>query len=102
MKTIPDSGGKSRPSDKGGEGGHPDPEIRGEPQSPKNFLQPLGPQFGLKIIREAGGPSHGSTTRNGFCSQIRMVRDFCNGAKLCCAVSISKVDGHILDRCYTG
>lgn len=33
-------------------GGNPDPEIRGEPQSQKKNL------FGLKIIREAGGPSH--------------------------------------------
>ena len=35
-----------------GGGSHPDTEIRGEPQSQKKKL------FGLKIIREAGGPSH--------------------------------------------
>ena len=50
-------------------GGHPDPEIRGEPQTglKKIFIQPLGPQFGLIIIREARGPSPGSTTRYSFC-----------------------------------
>ena len=30
-------------------GGHPDLEIRGEGQSPKNFFPPFGPQFGLKM-----------------------------------------------------
>ena len=40
--------GGSRPSDKGGGGGHPDPEIRGaRPQ--KICFRPLGPHFGLKI-----------------------------------------------------
>ena len=39
----------------GGEGGagHPDPEIEGGLK--KNFFQPFGPQFGLKI-REVLGP----------------------------------------------
>ena len=40
--------GGSRPSDKGGPG-HPDPEIRGERSQKKNFFQPFGPQFGLKM-----------------------------------------------------
>ena len=40
--------GASRPSDKGGGGGHPDPEIRGA-QSPKKFFGPSGLHFGLKI-----------------------------------------------------
>ena len=35
---------------------NPDPEIRGGTSvSKKDFIQPLGPQFGLKLIREAGG-----------------------------------------------
>ena len=42
-----------------GEGGHPDPEIKGvgggEPGLPKNCFRPFGPQFGLKI-RGGGGP----------------------------------------------
>ena len=39
--------GGSRPSDKGGGGGHSDPEIRrGRRQ---NVFPPFGPQFGLKI-----------------------------------------------------
>ena len=39
----------SRPSDKG-EPGHPDPEKKvGGGGSQKNFFQPFGPQFGLKI-----------------------------------------------------
>ena len=33
-------------------GGHPDPEIGGG-RSPKNFLRPFGPQFGLKITRKS-------------------------------------------------
>lgn len=40
-------------------GGHPDLRYGGGGVSPKNFLQPFGPQFHLKI-REA--PSPGSTT----------------------------------------
>ena len=40
--------GGSRPSGKGGSG-HPDPEIRGGGQSPKNFFPLFEPQFGLKI-----------------------------------------------------
>ena len=44
----------------GGEGGagHPDPEIEGGLK--KNFVQPFGPQFGLKI-REVLGLSPRST-----------------------------------------
>ena len=56
---LQNSGG-SRPSYKGGPG-HPDPEIRGGGQSPKNFFQPFGPQFGLKI-RVGPGPCPRSTT----------------------------------------
>ena len=37
-----------RLSDKGGGGGHPNPEIRGGAVS-KNFFQPFRLQFGLKI-----------------------------------------------------
>ena len=37
----------------GGGAGHPDPEIEGGLK--KNFFQPFGPQFGLKI-REVLGP----------------------------------------------
>ena len=51
--------GGSRPSDKGGRGwgaGHPDTEIRGGPQSQKNFFRPFGPQFGLKIRGGARAP----------------------------------------------
>ena len=50
--------GESRPSDKRGGGGHPDPEIRGGGRSQKNFFRPLGPQFGLKI--RVGGGIHSS------------------------------------------
>ena len=38
----------------GGGGGHPDPQIRGV-GSPKKFIGPSGPQFGLKI-RGRGPP----------------------------------------------
>ena len=38
-----------------GGGSHPDTEIRGNLSLKKNFIEPLRPQFGLKIIREAGG-----------------------------------------------
>ena len=42
--------GGSRPSDKGGGAGHPDPEIRGgEGRSQILFFRPFGPQFGLKM-----------------------------------------------------
>ena len=57
--------GKSRPSDKGGGGGHPDSKIRGE-RSKKKIFRPSGPQFGLKNKGgENPGPpglSPGSTT----------------------------------------
>ena len=39
----------------GGEGGYPDPEIRGRGQSHKNIFQPFGPQSGLKIRVGGGG-----------------------------------------------
>ena len=56
---------RSRPSDRGGggsRGSHLDPEIRGGLQ--KNFFQPFGPQFGLKIRGATGslGPSSRSAT----------------------------------------
>ena len=38
-------------------GGHPDPEIRGEPGPPKNFFRPFGAHFNLKIIKGGGPPS---------------------------------------------
>ena len=41
------SSGRSRPSDNGGgggEGGHPDPQVRGD-GLPKNFFRSFGPQF---------------------------------------------------------
>ena len=53
--------GGSRPSDKGGGAGHPDPEIRGGAVS-KKFFWPFGPQFGLKIRVGRAGPSPGSAT----------------------------------------
>ena len=63
--------GGSRPSDKG-KPGHPDPEKKsgGGGGSQKQFYQPFGPQFGLKIRGWGGGevplePSHGSTTDQG-------------------------------------
>ena len=40
--------GGSRPSDKRGGAGHPDPKIGGGVAS-KNFFWPFGPHFGLKI-----------------------------------------------------
>ena len=47
----------SRPSDKG-EPGHPDPEKKsGGGRSQKQFYQPFGPQFGLKIRGWGGGRS---------------------------------------------
>ena len=33
---------------------------------PKNIFWPFGPQFGLKIRREGGGPSLGSVTATDF------------------------------------
>ena len=56
------SSGRSRPSDKGGEGrdSHQDPEIRGVPGLPKKFFWPFALQFGPK--NKGGGPSPGSTT----------------------------------------
>ena len=56
---------------KGGRGGHSDPEIKVKPRSPKIFIWPLGPQFGLKIRGAWLLP--GSTAREGFCSHTRMV-----------------------------
>ena len=43
---------------KGGLSSPPDPEIRGEAQSPKNFFWPFGPQLSLKIRGRVrgGGP----------------------------------------------
>ena len=46
--------GGSRPSDKEGGGGHPDPEVRGRGLQ-KHFFRPFGPHFGLQI-REDGPP----------------------------------------------
>ena len=48
---------RSRPSDKGEGGGHPDPEIRGRGQGTvsKNFFWLFGPQFDLKIRGWGGG-----------------------------------------------
>ena len=53
--TIFNHSGGSRASDKGGGGGHPDPEISGGGgRSPKIFFRPFGRHFGRKI-REGGG-----------------------------------------------
>ena len=41
--------GGSRPSDKGGGGGHPDPEISRGAQSPKKFFRLSGSHFDRKI-----------------------------------------------------
>ena len=48
-------------SDLGGlaAGGHPDPEIRWGPVS-KMFFLPLGPQYGLEIMRVGRGGGGGS------------------------------------------
>ena len=54
---------RSRPSDKGGEGGgHPEPEIRGVLK--ETFFAPFGPHFGLKIRGDPSppGPFPGSAT----------------------------------------
>ena len=49
--TMVTCSGRSRPADKGGGDGHPDPEIRGRGGASlqKNFCESFGPQFGLKI-----------------------------------------------------
>ena len=47
--------GGSRPSDKGGGGGHPDTEMR-EGAVSKIFFRPFGPQFGLNIRGAAWAP----------------------------------------------
>ena len=57
---------RSRPSDRGGGGGHPDPEIRGVGAvlKKKNFW-PFRPQFGPKVTGGAGlprAPPFGSAT----------------------------------------
>ena len=46
---VSECSGGSRPSDKGGGGGHPGPEIRGRDGVQKNFFRFFGPQVGLKI-----------------------------------------------------
>ena len=55
--------GGSTPLDKGGGGGHPDPEISGG-RSPKNFFRPFWRHFRRKIKVGPGprGPSPGSVT----------------------------------------
>ena len=59
----------SRPWDKGGGGGHPDPEIcRG--QSPKHFFRPFGPQFGLKM-RGAPGLSPRSAAEFDWLKRLK-------------------------------
>ena len=59
----------------GGGGSHPDPEIRGD-QSPKNFFQPFGPQFGLKIrgCLSPPGPSPRSATAGHFSSTQKNIK----------------------------
>ena len=37
-------------------GGHPDPEIRGEPGLKKNFFRPFGAHFNLKIMKGDRAP----------------------------------------------
>ena len=37
-------------------GGHPDPEIRGEPGLKKKFFRPFGAHFNLKIIKRGRAP----------------------------------------------
>ena len=41
----------------GGLGSHPDPEISGEARSPKRFVRPFRPQFGLS--KNKGGVGGG-------------------------------------------
>ena len=53
----------------GGGGGHPG---RGGSLQ-KKFVQPFGPQFGLKI-RGGGGPSCGSTTARGSLIAVGSLR----------------------------
>ena len=55
--------GASRPSDKGGGGGHPDPEIRGGPVSKKIF-RPFRPPFWSKNKGGPPCPSPVSATAN--------------------------------------
>ena len=38
-----------------GGSGHPDPEISGGHGLKKNYFQPFGPQFGLKLTKGRGG-----------------------------------------------
>ena len=43
----------------GGLGSHPDPEISGEARSPKRFVRPFRPQFGLSKNKGGGGGGGG-------------------------------------------
>ena len=44
----------------------PDLQIRGDARSQKNFFRPFGPQFGLKIMGEAGSPGPYPGSATGF------------------------------------
>ena len=52
--------------------GHPDPNIRAGGQTSKNFFQPFGPQFGLKI---RGGPSPGSDTESDRLMEVKTIKN---------------------------
>ena len=61
------SSGGSRPTDRGGGGGHPDPEITGGLASKKKNSPPFGPYFRLKI--RGGGRFPGPLRWIRRCSQ---------------------------------
>ena len=50
---LVDVSGRSRPSDKGGWGGHPDPKIKGGRRSPKKLFSVL--RSGLILVEKWGG-----------------------------------------------
>ena len=68
--------GRSRPSDKGGGGGHPDPEIRGGGLK-TIFFQPFRPQFGPKIRGERA-PQAPSLDPPLWCSYHKSICIFTN------------------------
>ena len=50
-------------------GGHPDPEIRGEPGLKKNFFRPFGAHFSLKIRGEGRVPRSPPSTATHVCQR---------------------------------
>ena len=53
---LVDVSGRSRPSDKGGWGGHPDPKIKGGRPSPKKLFSVLRASFWSKSEGAPGLP----------------------------------------------